>query len=191
MQTAPYAPPPSFPCLSCFSFPFFFLLPPPQIQPPPLCITLYCVYAPPSFTTFNTFFLFLFNNVKVQLKKKCSFGPPSLTFLTPRPWFLYFHPQNWKTCRNFLPVSPLWASLYPPPLPPLTSPPLSLFSSASLSSCTHSVVGVRVDWPESASWTPSTLFDPLLSSAFSALFFKTLSHLFSSPIHLCPALGGK
>lgn len=168
-----YAPPPSFPGLSCYRR-FFFASPPEH-----------CIHAPPSLATStqvkaSNSFTLLF----ILAKKQNIFLPSSVILEVLHPWSaLLLHKPAHTSC------------MHPPPphlsftVPSSTSSPdLSSLSTAQLlSSWAHSVVGVRVDWPESASWAPSSLSDPLPPSASASVPY---SHLCSrSPIHLCPALG--
>lgn len=123
-------PSPSFPCLSCF-IRFFFLLPP-QFLPPPFCRTLYCVHAPPSLSSSAEAKTPVFPSVSVKSKK---FAPMPSHFWNVTPMIF----SALSISLHKLPVClPFWASLYPPPLPPLTSPP-SLQLNLSLPELTLSL----------------------------------------------------
>lgn len=109
---------------------FFFLLPP-QFLPPPFCRTLYCVHAPPSLPSF-TEAKTLFPSVSVKNEK---FAPILSHVWNVTPMIF----SALSISLHKLPVClPFWASLYPPPLPPLTSPP-SLQLNLSLPELTLSL----------------------------------------------------
>lgn len=108
----------------------FFLLPP-QFLPPPFCRTLYCVHAPPSLPSF-TEAKTLFPSVSVKNEK---FAPILSHVWNVTPMIF----SALSISLHKLPVClPFWASLYPPPLPPLTSPP-SLQLNLSLPELTLSL----------------------------------------------------
>lgn len=129
-----------------FMLPSFLLLLPPQFSASPsspsspVCLqTLYCAAAPPSQT-------------------ELGFPPGCFVGLFPKVNHEVFVPPWSDGCVDFLFCLPLLHFPIWPPLPLMTR---------CLSSWAHSVVGVRVDWPESASWTASPF-------TFSSL-----------PLHLC------
>lgn len=140
---------------------------------------------------FGTLYLFPFHSASTSSYHTChlcsSYSAGFMRSKTPLP------PNHWK--HSVSPASHPWSSLplhthflcVSPPftLPSSTSPSdLSSLSSAQfLSSWAHSVVGVRVDWPESASWAPSSF---IRSATFPRSFVFGLLSAASHPF-ICGA----
>lgn len=162
---------------SLFPYSAFFMQKCPYV--PPLLFHVFPLHSTPPFHFYHLLFA-----------EHCAFAPPSPHSITKAKAFLFSsfvkNPNVWScfwmlSLWLFHPeLKPALTSCMSPSLSftllPSSSPSdLSSLSSARLlSSWAHSVVGVRVDWPESASWTPSSLFDPPPSSVSPFSLYPSL-----------------
>lgn len=193
----PPFPPPFAVYFSPLPFSLFLFIQ--KYVPPPSSLYLSCFFsASPSLSTSSLHTLYscslpspyFYQSQSPKTLLPSTVCPATIKWLPPVFCiFEVFHPSfSLPTCISLYKLPsclPLCATLYPPPLPLLTS--LLPLWAQLLSSWAHSDVSVRVDWPESASRTPLSLFDPKPLSVSACVSFLSFSPLLQQFISVRPS----